>query len=94
MEQLRQREVTGNPWLKLRLPDGHEEVIRSLIHSHFARQRSGGVHFDLLRNKGKDICSPPVPRFLPVYSSNGLNRKWGDYSLARRTRSWENIYGW
>ncbi|BCS12764.1 hypothetical protein ALUC_50810S [Aspergillus luchuensis] len=55
VEQLRQREVTGNPWLKLRLPDGHEEVIRSLIHSHFARQRSGGVHFDLLRNKGNGV---------------------------------------
>lgn len=67
MEQLRQRETTGNPWLKLRLPDGHEELIRSLIHSHFTRQRSGGVHFDLMRNKGKDIGSSRVPGFLPVF---------------------------
>ncbi|PYH73720.1 ATP-binding protein [Aspergillus vadensis CBS 113365] len=55
VEQLRQRETAGNPWLKLRLPNGHEELIQSLIHSHFARQKSRGVHFDLMRNKGNGV---------------------------------------
>ncbi|RAH57114.1 hypothetical protein BO85DRAFT_422010 [Aspergillus piperis CBS 112811] len=54
-EQLRQREVKGDPWLKLRLPEGHKDMVQSLIHAHFARQTSSGVHFDLLRNKGNGV---------------------------------------
>ena len=55
VEKLRKREPKDNPWLKLRLPDGHKELVQSLINSHFARRKIGGVHFDLLRNKGRSI---------------------------------------
>ncbi|RAH69383.1 uncharacterized protein BO66DRAFT_429233 [Aspergillus aculeatinus CBS 121060] len=54
-ERLQERPKKDNPWLKLRLPDGHKDLVQSLIHSHFAKQKSGGVHFDLLRNKGNGV---------------------------------------
>ncbi|RAL17393.1 ATPase [Aspergillus homomorphus CBS 101889] len=54
-ERLRKRPAKENPWLKLRLPDGHKDLVQSLIHSHFNRNKSGSVHFDLLRNKGNGV---------------------------------------
>lgn len=71
-ERLQERPKKDNPWLKLRLPDGHKDLVQSLIHSHFAKQKSGGVHFDLLRNKG--MPSVPYPSTCPF---SVVAKSWG-----------------
>ena len=92
VERLRKREQKDDPWSKLRLPDGHKELVQSLINSHFAKRKIGDVHFDLMRNKG--ISN--LPRILLFYQRNQsadyLNRKWRNNFVTWCSWSWQDIY--
>jgi hypothetical protein len=55
-EQLKVVNRRPEPWSNLELPDGHKEIIQSLIESHFSEDKSR-VQFDLVRGKGKFISS-------------------------------------
>ncbi|KAI9699206.1 MAG: hypothetical protein M1820_007285 [Bogoriella megaspora] len=56
-EHLRLRPVKrqDNAWDDLEIPSGHKDVIQSLIASHFAKDRSRKMDFDLIRDKGKGV---------------------------------------
>ncbi|OJD32654.1 aaa family atpase [Diplodia corticola] len=43
------------PWNSLELPQGHKEILQSLIASHFSMGKSKSVHFDAVRDKGKGV---------------------------------------
>jgi hypothetical protein len=51
-EQLRPVKARPEPWNNLELPEGHKDIVQSLIESHFAKDKSN-VHFDLVRDKGE-----------------------------------------
>ncbi|KAK3303791.1 uncharacterized protein B0T15DRAFT_577053 [Chaetomium strumarium] len=38
---------TDEPWQNLELPTGHKETVHSLVDSHFSKDRSKNMHFDL-----------------------------------------------
>ena len=39
-------------WDDLEIPDGHKNIVQSLIESHFAKHKARRMNFDLVRNKG------------------------------------------
>lgn len=45
-------EVKTDAWDDLELPEGHKEIVQSLIKSHFAKDKSKCM--DLSRDKGND----------------------------------------
>ena len=49
---LRKREIRDEPWNDLELPDGHKNLVQSLIESHTEGNASRKLHFDLVRAKG------------------------------------------
>lgn len=49
---LKGMEAKPDAWNDLELPDGHREIVQSLIKSHFAKDKSKKVDFDLVRDKG------------------------------------------
>lgn len=40
-------------WNDLELPNGHKEIVQSMINSHFTKDKSTRVDFDLVQNKGQ-----------------------------------------
>ena len=52
MEYLKPVKEKLDGWNDLELPDGHKEIVQSLINSHFTKDKSGSVDFDLVRDKG------------------------------------------
>ena len=65
-EQLTKLEPQPEPWNNLELPQGHKEIVQSLIDSHFSKDKSRHMHFDLIRNKGK--CPVLIYLTEPVWS--------------------------
>ena len=49
---LKPMEAKPDAWDELELPQGHREIVQSLIKSHFAKDKSKKVNFDLVRDKG------------------------------------------
>ncbi|KAM7188376.1 protein MSP1 [Naviculisporaceae sp. PSN 640] len=45
----------AEPWTDLELPEGHKEVVQSLITWHFKPNKTAEPHFDLVRDKGKGV---------------------------------------
>lgn len=39
-------------WNDLELPDGHKEIVQSLIDSHFTQNKDASIDFDLTKGKG------------------------------------------
>lgn len=54
IDLLRPIELKTDAWDDLELPEGHKEIVQSLIRSHFAKEKSKGV--DLARDKGQPPC--------------------------------------
>ncbi|KAI3324697.1 hypothetical protein HD806DRAFT_493377 [Xylariaceae sp. AK1471] len=54
-EMLRERQPRPEPWNHLELPDGHKNLVQSLIESHIDGNTSSKLHFDLVRAKGKGV---------------------------------------
>ncbi|KAI0538398.1 hypothetical protein GGR58DRAFT_468241 [Xylaria digitata] len=54
-DMLRKRDPRPEPWNQLELPDGHKNLVQSLIESHIDGNASSKVHFDLVRAKGKGV---------------------------------------
>ncbi|KAH6854718.1 hypothetical protein B0I37DRAFT_38322 [Chaetomium sp. MPI-CAGE-AT-0009] len=54
-EMLRRRVPRPEPWNDLELPDGHKNLVQSLIESHIDGNTSKKLQFDLVRAKGKGI---------------------------------------
>lgn len=50
IDLLRPIEVKTDAWDDLELPEGHKEIVQSLIKSHFAKDKSKCM--DLSRDKG------------------------------------------
>ena len=50
-ERLIPVKATLEPWNNLELPEGHKEIVQSLIASHFSKDYSN-VHWDLVRDRG------------------------------------------
>ena len=54
---LRKRHPRPEPWNDLELPDGHKNLVKSLIETHMEGNASRKLHFDLVRAKGmKSRC--------------------------------------
>ena len=51
-ERLRELEPRLDAWNDLELPEGHKDIVQSLIQSHFDKDRSQKVEFDLVHDKG------------------------------------------
>lgn len=51
-DRLRTVKSRPEPWNNLELPDGHKDIVQSLISSHFSKNKSS-IHFDLVRDKGR-----------------------------------------
>lgn len=51
-ERLTPIEATPEPWNKLELPEGHKDIVQSLIESHFSKDHSN-LHWDLVKDKGR-----------------------------------------
>ena len=45
-------ELRDEPWESLELPVGHKEIVHALIDSHFSKDKSKNIQFDLVRGKG------------------------------------------
>ncbi|KAH8435031.1 uncharacterized protein LDX57_012660 [Aspergillus melleus] len=54
-EQLRVVPPRQEPWNHLELPEGHKDIVQSLIDAHFGVDSSRNIHFDLVREKGKGV---------------------------------------
>ncbi|RYP42017.1 hypothetical protein DL768_010405 [Monosporascus sp. mg162] len=54
-EMLRKRQPRLEPWNDLELPDGHKNLVQSLIEAHMDGNTSRKLHFDLVRAKGKGV---------------------------------------
>lgn len=39
-------------WDELELPEGHKDIVQSLIERHFAKEHSGPAGFDVVAEKG------------------------------------------
>lgn len=50
-ERLTPVKATFEPWNNLELPEGHKDMVQSLIAYHFCKDNSN-VHWDLVREKG------------------------------------------
>ena len=58
--QYRLREIKSkdDAWDDLELPDGHKHIVQSLIQSHFAKDKSQKIDFDIVRDKGTTYLEP------------------------------------
>ncbi|KAL0253354.1 hypothetical protein SLS55_010331 [Diplodia seriata] len=54
-ERLTELTRCEEPWNNLELPQGHKEIVQSLITSHFSTEKSKSVQFDLVKDKGKGV---------------------------------------
>ncbi|KAM6476117.1 hypothetical protein HDV62DRAFT_256961 [Trichoderma sp. SZMC 28011] len=54
-QMLHKRIPRSEPWKDLQLPDGHKNLVQSLIESHTSKSTSRKLHFDLVRSKGKGV---------------------------------------
>ncbi|KAL6810034.1 hypothetical protein J3E69DRAFT_377934 [Trichoderma sp. SZMC 28015] len=54
-QMLYKRIPRPEPWKDLQLPDGHKNLVQSLIESHTSKSTSRKLHFDLVRSKGKGV---------------------------------------
>ncbi|KAM7184635.1 aaa family atpase [Rhypophila sp. PSN 637] len=54
-ENLTEITSRAEPWTDLELPEGHKEVVQSLITWHFKADKKINPHFDLVREKGKGV---------------------------------------
>ncbi|KAK4216778.1 aaa family atpase [Rhypophila decipiens] len=54
-ENLTEIASRAEPWTDLELPEGHKEVVQSLITWHFKADKKVNPHFDLVREKGKGV---------------------------------------
>ncbi|KAM7213256.1 aaa family atpase [Rhypophila decipiens] len=54
-ENLTEIASRAEPWTDLELPEGHKEVVQSLITWHFKANKKINPHFDLVREKGKGV---------------------------------------
>ncbi|RYP76891.1 hypothetical protein DL771_001444 [Monosporascus sp. 5C6A] len=64
-QRLTQVQPQEEPWEDLELPPGHKEIVQSLIDSHFSKDKSKNIHFDLV--KGKECAAQSYGRpLLPI----------------------------
>ncbi|KAI9810741.1 MAG: hypothetical protein M1827_006079 [Pycnora praestabilis] len=61
VEFLRPVEEKKDGWNGLELPEGHKEIVQSLINSHFAMDKSATINFDSVRGKGLIILLHGAP---------------------------------
>ncbi|KAH6616042.1 hypothetical protein B0J18DRAFT_438741 [Chaetomium sp. MPI-SDFR-AT-0129] len=54
-ETLRDKKRRLEPWNDLQLPDGHKRLVQSLIESHSSGKGHRGLHFDVVRAKGRGV---------------------------------------
>ncbi|KAF6803902.1 AAA family ATPase [Colletotrichum sojae] len=54
-ERLQVIKPRPEPWNELELPEGHKDVVQSLIDSHFSRDKTRKMHLDVVRDKGKGV---------------------------------------
>lgn len=58
-------------WDDLELPEGHKEIVQSLIKSHFAKDKSKST--DLTRDKGQCLCHiSAIPAGTDIAPGKGL----------------------
>ncbi|KAH6850584.1 hypothetical protein B0I37DRAFT_413972 [Chaetomium sp. MPI-CAGE-AT-0009] len=48
-------QLRDEPWENLELPIGHKEIVHSLVDSHFSKDKSKKIQFDLVRGKGNGV---------------------------------------
>jgi hypothetical protein len=58
IDLLRLIEPKTDGWDDLELPEGHKEIVQSLIKSHFAKDKSKSM--DFARDKGSRPCNLSV----------------------------------
>ena len=80
---LRKRRPRPTPWNDLELPDGHKNLVQSLIESHMDGNTSRKLHFDLVRAKGTG--APLYYQYYPK-TNHSHNRQGNHYPTAWSSR--------
>ncbi len=52
-ELLRPVKVKTDGWDEIELPEGHMDIVQSLIKSHFAKDKSKSMDFNIVEDKGQ-----------------------------------------
>ena len=87
---------------RLVLPDGHKDVILSLVTQHFRDKKSAkneGDYADIVRGKGTTYCPPTHTPRMNAWSFRAdfpfhTNRKGADLASSRRARGREDYHCW
>ncbi|KAH6641218.1 hypothetical protein F5144DRAFT_642131 [Chaetomium tenue] len=48
-------QLRDEPWENLELPVGHKEIVHALVDSHFSKDKSKNIQFDLVSGKGNGV---------------------------------------